>query len=94
MTETIRFDIDELTLGEMADIEDYTGHRLGEMFPQNGSVKLSGKELIAIVWIVKRRENPAFTLDDAKKLKFGELVLTGQTEDEGSAALDPTDAAS
>lgn len=53
-------------------------------------VQVSAKVLKTLVWIVKRADNPEFTLDDARSVKISELELTGTDEDEQS---DPTEAA-
>jgi hypothetical protein len=64
-------DFDDITLGEIEEIEDYAGlaiSRIGEEVP--GVIKLR----IALAWIIRRRTNPAFTIDDAKKMTAVELT--------------------
>jgi hypothetical protein len=64
-------DFDEITLGEIEEIEDYAGlaiSKIGDDTP--GVIKLR----IALAWIVKRRTNPAFTIDDAKKMTATEMT--------------------
>lgn len=64
-------DFDDITLGEIEDIEDYAGlsiSKIGDDTP--GVIKLR----IALAWIIKRRTNPAFTIDDAKKMTATELT--------------------
>lgn len=53
------------------------------------AVELSAKALKALIWILKRQDNPGFTLADARNVKVDELVIEGDDEDE-----DPTPAAS
>jgi hypothetical protein len=65
-------DFEDITLGEIEEIEDYAGlpiQMIGEM-DKVGTHKLR----TALAWIVKRRENPKFTIEDAKKLKASELM--------------------
>jgi len=64
-------EFEDITLGEIEEIEDYAGmpiQMIGDM-DKIGTHKLR----IAFAWIVKRRENSTFTLDDAKKMKAAEL---------------------
>lgn len=53
------------------------------------TVDVSTKALKALIYIVNRMENPAFTLEDARKVKVSELELLGDE----AAAADPTEAA-
>ena len=58
-------DFDDITLGEIEEIEDYAGLPISKIGDDNpGVIKLR----IALAWIIKRRTNPAFTIDDAKKM--------------------------
>ena len=74
-------DFEDITLGEIEEIEDYAGlpiQMIGDM-NKVGTHKLR----IALAWIVKRRENPKFTIEDAKKLKASELLsIMGGDDDE------------
>lgn len=54
-----------ITLGELEQIEDVTGRNV---VAELGRGQPSAKTLVAVVWIVKRRSDPTFTLDDARKL--------------------------
>lgn len=83
MAEQIRFSEDDLTIGDLEDFEEIVGASIDDAFQDGKSV--STKTLKAVVFITKRRDNPDFTLEDARKVKVSELVL------EPSKA-DPTDA--
>ena len=64
-------DFDDITLGEIEEIEDYAGlpiSKIGDETP--GVIKLR----IALAWIMKRRTNTAFTIDDARKMTASELT--------------------
>lgn len=65
-------EFDDITLGEIEEIEDYAGLPIQQIGDMNtvGTHKLR----IALAWIVKRREDPKFTLADAKKMKASELL--------------------
>jgi hypothetical protein len=74
-------EFDDITLGEIEEIEDYAGlpiQMIGDM-EKVGTHKLR----IALAWIVKRREDPKFTIEHAKKLKASELfaIMGGDDDD-------------
>lgn len=74
-------DFEDITLGEIEEIEDYAGlpiQMIGDM-NKVGTHKLR----IALAWIVKRRDNPKFSIEDAKKMKASELLsIMGGDDDE------------
>jgi hypothetical protein len=66
-------DFEDITLGEIAEIEDYAQLPFSDIAEERlGVIKLR----IALAWVIKRRENPDFTIADAEKLTpadFGTL---------------------
>jgi hypothetical protein len=66
-------DFEDITLGEIAEIEDYAQLPFADIAKEGiGIIKLR----IALGWIIKRRTNPDFTIEDAQKLTpadFGQL---------------------
>lgn len=48
---------------------------LGKDGKPTREVDVRTKDLIALVFLAKRREDPAFTLDDARRIKVSELQL-------------------
>ena len=56
----------QLTLGEVAKVEDLTGRQ----FDDNAQPR--GRYLIALVYVLKRRDNPDFTYEDAENLDANE----------------------
>lgn len=66
----IEFSWDDLTIEEIEIIEDVVGASFESL--QKGDAP-TGKTLRAIVYIVKRRTNPDFTLDDAGKVNIKEV---------------------
>lgn len=72
--EELSFDINTLTIGEAETMEDIVGrdvmHELGRGTP-------SVKTLVALVYVIKRRTNPDFTLDDARALRITSVKANG-----------------
>ena len=77
--DVISFDIADLTIDEIEMIEDATNTAFDELF--KARAKKAGA-LRAIAWVVKRRDNPDFTLAQA-----GALKMSLEQDDES-----PTDA--
>lgn len=77
-----RINIDAFTLGEVDEVEEIVGKPLTEILSRT----LSAKALIALTYIAKRKDNPDFTLDDARAIPLSGILIGGET--------DPTDAAS
>jgi hypothetical protein len=64
-------EFDDITLGEIEEIEDFAGlsiSQIGEDKP--GVIKLR----IGLAWIIKRRSNPNYTVEDARKMSAKELT--------------------
>lgn len=72
MSEVIKFDADDLTLGEVCDIEDVAGEDAVGRFAQGD---VSPKALAALVWIIRRRSEPEFTFADAKALRVADILF-------------------
>lgn len=75
----MKFDLDDMTIGEIILFEETTGRTLADIGKNPG-----GKDLQALVFIVLRRTNPAATLEDASSVRLSDL---------GDADVDPTEAA-
>lgn len=56
---------DELTLDEIEEMEQLLGKAIDEAF---GDGRPKGRALKVLVYIISRRENPKFTMEDAGKL--------------------------
>ena len=76
----MRFNADDITLGEMIDIEDELGKPLSVVF-EEGQAKASA----VVAWILKRRDDPTFTLADARRLTIGDLRAMGLEDQPGEA---------
>jgi hypothetical protein len=58
-------DFEDITLGEIAEIEDYAKMSFSEIGEEKiGVIKLR----IALAWIIKRRTESNFTIADAEQL--------------------------
>ena len=66
-----KFDFESLTLEEVELIENLTRTSIDEAF---GEGKPKGKALSAFVWVVEKRNNPNYKMEDAKKLSLKEAL--------------------
>jgi hypothetical protein len=65
------FDFESLTLEEVELIENLINTSIDEAF-DNGKPK--GKALSAFVWVVGKRSNPSYKMEDAKKVSLKEAL--------------------
>ena len=73
LPDTITFDPDALTLGEMEEIEDAAGVPFQELISQFEQKKLSTRAMRAVFWILIRGDNPDYTFDDTRTLTVGDI---------------------
>lgn len=64
----LEINLDTLRVREIEDIEEIIGEPIDSAFAEG---KPRGKVLRAIGYVVKRRENPDFTIEDA-----GDLIIS------------------
>jgi hypothetical protein len=83
MADSISINLDDLELGEIEELENTLEVSLGELD------LTSARVMVHLIWIAKRRDDPTYTLDDARKIKLSQL----QDDDEGGE-VPPTPAAS
>jgi hypothetical protein len=82
INELFAVDLNDLTIAEVCEIEDRTGLPLDAMGQAD---KPKGRMLQALAYIVKRREDPAFTWEMAGELKITTTAEKADpTEDGGS----------
>ncbi len=67
---TTPFDFESLTLDEVETIELLTGSSIDQIM-SDGAPK--GKALKAIIYIIKKRQEPEFTLEQAGKFKMSDV---------------------
>jgi hypothetical protein len=65
------FDFESLTLEEVEVIENLINTSIDEAF-DNGKPK--GKALSAFVWVVGKRSNASYKMEDAKKVSLKEAL--------------------
>ena len=78
----LSFKLDELTIGDIEDIEEITGIEYDGIDWSKPSMKL----MKAMVYISERRSNPAFTLDDARAVKVVEITTAAPNPTDGGDA--------
>jgi hypothetical protein len=76
--DVLSLQMDSLTVGEICEIEEIIDGPLDGM-AKAGAKK--GKLILAMAYVVKKRKNPEFTLEDAKNLRI---------EFKGKVKADPT----
>lgn len=74
-------DIKQLTLGEVAKLEELSGLSINSMADED---KPKGKFMAAFAYVVHRRVDPKFTFEQASKLTMSEAqeLVFGNTEDD------------
>jgi hypothetical protein len=72
------YDLDDLELGELEALEDFMGAPIVEL--SLGSVKAT----LYLVYLIKRRDDDKYTLDDARREKFVSVKWGGEDEDDNS----------
>ena len=69
---------DDLTLGEVEEIEMLVGRGIDEVFA-NGSPK--GRALRVLYYVIKKKENPEYTFEETEKVSQKEaLALLGSSD--------------
>jgi hypothetical protein len=65
------FDFESLTLEEVEVIENLTNSSIDEAF-SNGKPK--GKALASFVWVMMKRNDPNYKMEDAKKITLKQAL--------------------
>lgn len=72
--------VNKLTLGEIAKVEELSGISINEIGSGHSP---QAKAMAALVFVMKRREDQSFTFKDAMDLNMDEVnEILGITEDE------------
>jgi hypothetical protein len=74
-----KFDFESLTLEEVELIENLTNSSIDEAF---GDGKPKGKALSAFVWVVQKRNNPNYKMEDAKKVSLKDALVMIKGDEE------------
>jgi hypothetical protein len=70
--------VEDLTLGEVEEIEQYAGKPLATLADGEAA---KGSLMVALAWVIGRKENPNMTLNDAKKMTMSEITELLNVED-------------
>ena len=63
--------VNDLTMGEIDEVETFAGQPLATLSSTETS---NTKLLIGLAWVIKRKEDPKFTLEHAKKMTMTEIT--------------------
>ena len=63
-------DIKNLTMGEISKVEELSGLPIGALADDD---KPKGKLMAALAFVIKRREDPKFTLEAANNMTMDEI---------------------
>lgn len=74
-------DADALTVGDFEVIEDELGMGAEEVFKNLEGGSPSARLMRVLVYIVGRKQNPNFTMDDARNTRVSALSGGAKTED-------------
>ena len=76
-TATVEFDPEDLTAGDMAFVEEYSGKSLTDFAAGTPSVKA----LIAIAFTLRRKDDSTLKIEDVEQMKLSALMdALGNTE--------------
>lgn len=78
----ISFDVEQLTVGDLEDLEEI----VGASYEQIDFAKPSAKVIKALVYINGRHNDPAFTLEDARGVKVADMKFDVNPTKDGGAS--------
>lgn len=75
MDEKIRIDLDPktMTIDEIETLEDLAGEPSGQLMSALAENRLNARGLRALVVVMKRREDPSFTIDQTGDLRLSQI---------------------
>lgn len=82
----VSYKLGDLTLGELEELEEHVG------LPMDMLSWGSAKVISFVVWLVRRRADPGYSLDDAKNIKID--AVNSDTDAVAEVGEGPTEAAS
>jgi hypothetical protein len=72
-------DIKNLTMGEISKVEELSGLPIGALAEDD---KPKGKLMAALAFVIKRREDPKFTLEAANNMTMEEITALLMGDDD------------
>ena len=73
--EKILFDLDNMTLAEVEEIEDAAGAPVSAIIRGMAGGPLTARMIAAMLWSSRRKANPTYTLEEARAVKIGEVAF-------------------
>lgn len=70
----LRIDMSRFTIGDAIDLEE-AGFSMADLVAMARNGKAAYRLAAVVVWIFTRKDDPAFTLEDAKALAIAELEI-------------------
>jgi len=67
-----------LTLGEIGDLEQQAGCPIMTLLADLRAGRYNMREVIAVLWVLQRRDNPALTLDDVRNTKLSDVEFISE----------------
>ena len=86
LPEIIDFDPNDLTLGEMEEIETAAGVPFQSLVAQFEKQEMTTRAMRAVLWILIRRSNPDYTFEDTANVSIGDLDKLQVEDDEDPLA--------
>lgn len=74
--------LNDLTIGDLEEIEKISGATSEDVF----GGKMSAAAIKAIVYVVRRREDPEFTLEDAANVRLVDVDFDDEPDPTSAAA--------
>lgn len=73
--ERVKFDLDNITLGQLEFLTDYTGRTSDELLEAFANREIYGRDIIAILAIGKNPADPAAAVEDVRNLAVADVQL-------------------
>lgn len=70
-------DPNDMTLGDIEFFEDQSGLSFDDMMAS----RMNTRAILALITLSERQKNPAFSMDDARKIKFVEVEVVNADDD-------------
>ena len=72
------FTLEDLTLGDVEEVEKYAGQPLASLADTTAN---KGRLMTALACVIKRKEDPKFSMEQAKQLPMSEITELLNQED-------------
>lgn len=72
------FTLEDLTLGDVEEIEKYSGQPLASLGDEKAN---KGRLMTALAYVIKRKEDPKFSMEQAKQMPMSDITELLNQED-------------